>query len=162
LADQKDLVGDRELTPSYSLDATRTEVYVGDCRDVLARLPEGKVDLVFADPPFNWNVPYTDWDDNMKREDYLEFTYQWLDACIRILAPHGSLWVNIPDDWAAEGSGSAAIRASSCPRPTCSILHGTARSEFGIQTPSWCLPTGRRSTMTRGPAGRVGPAFACR
>jgi len=88
--------------PNYCLDDPRTEVYVGDCREVLAQLPEKSVDLIFADPPFNWNVPYTDWDDNMKREDYLEFTYQWLDACIRVLAPHGSLWVNIPDDWAAE------------------------------------------------------------
>jgi site-specific DNA-methyltransferase (adenine-specific) len=69
---------------------------------VLAQLPEESVDLVFADPPFNWNVPYADWKDNMKRGDYLEFTYQWLDACIRVLAPRGSLWVNIPDDSAAE------------------------------------------------------------
>ena len=102
LAAQKTLFGERGLSPTYSLDDPRTEVYVGDCRDVLAELPEESVDLVFADPPFNWNVPYTDWKDNMKRGDYLEFTYQWLDACIRVLAPHGSLWVNIPDDSAAE------------------------------------------------------------
>ncbi len=92
----------QEPTPTFHLDDPRTEVYVGDCRDVLAQLPEGSVDLVFADPPFNWKVAYSDWDDNMRRGDYLEFTYQWLDACIRVLAPHGSLWVNIPDDWAAE------------------------------------------------------------
>ena len=29
-------------------------------------------------------------------------TYDWLDGCIDALAPHGSLWVNIPDDSAAE------------------------------------------------------------
>ncbi len=90
------------LRPNYHLDGPQTDVYVGDCREVLASLPEGSVDLIFADPPFNWNVPYTDWNDNMKRDDYLEFTYQWLNACIRVLAPHGSLWVNIPDQWAAE------------------------------------------------------------
>ena len=99
---QKNIFGEQELSPTYSLDDPRTEVYVGDCRDVLAQLPEESVDLIFADPPFNWNVPYADWKDNMKRGDYLEFTYDWLDACIRVLAPRGSLWVNIPDDSAAE------------------------------------------------------------
>ena len=102
MTNQKSIFGEQELSPTFSLDDPRTEVYVGDCRDVLAQLPEESVDLIFADPPFNWNVPYADWKDNMTRGDYLEFTYKWLDACIRVLAPHGSLWVNIPDDSAAE------------------------------------------------------------
>ncbi len=119
MANQKSIWGDQELSPTYSLDDPRTEVYVGDCRGVLAQLPEESIDLIFADPPFNWNVRYTDWDDNMRREDYLDFTYQWLDACIRVLAPHGSLWVNIPDDWAAEV-----------------VLHLKARK---LQMINWCI-----------------------
>ncbi len=35
-------------------------------------------------------------------EAYERFTYDWLDGCIECLAPHGALWVNIPDDTAAE------------------------------------------------------------
>lgn len=83
-------------------DAT---VYVGDCREVLAALPEvqrGQFHLVFADPPFNWNRAYDKWDDAMPREDYLKFTRDWLDLCIMALRPGGALWVNIPDDTAAE------------------------------------------------------------
>jgi len=80
-----------------------TRVYVGDCRDVLAAMPEkGTVDLVFADPPFNWDVPYEEWHDGMPRGDYERFTFDWLDGCVDALAPHGTLWVNIPDDTAAE------------------------------------------------------------
>ncbi len=60
------------------------------------------MDIVFADPPFNWDVNYGKWQDNMPRDEYLKFTYEWLDACLRVLAPHGSIWVNIPDDTAAE------------------------------------------------------------
>jgi DNA modification methylase len=80
-------------------------VYTGDCRDLLPRIPEcraGSVDLVFADPPFNWKRAYDKWNDNMGEEDYLTFTYDWLDLCMKALRPGGSLWVNIPDDWAAE------------------------------------------------------------
>jgi DNA modification methylase len=38
----------------------------------------------------------------MPRAEYERFTFDWLDGCIECLAPHGSLWVNIPDDTAAE------------------------------------------------------------
>ncbi|MBG84693.1 MAG: site-specific DNA-methyltransferase [Phycisphaerae bacterium] len=89
--------------PLYEATDPDTRVYLGDCREVLANLPDrGKVDLVFADPPFNWDVPYDEWKDNMSRAQYERFTYDWLDACIDVLSPTGSLWVNIPDDTAAE------------------------------------------------------------
>ena len=91
------------LTPAYHAENPQTSLYIGDCRDVLAGLPaRGEVDLVFADPPFNWDVPYDEWQDGMPRAEYERFTFDWLDACISVLSPRGSLWVNIPDDTAAE------------------------------------------------------------
>ncbi|MBX7102827.1 MAG: site-specific DNA-methyltransferase [Gemmataceae bacterium] len=90
------------MKPKYTLDNPETRVYVGDCREVLAGLPAKSVDLVFADPPFNWNVDYGAWDDARPRQDYIDFTHEWLDGCIRVLTDTGSLWVNIPDDTAAE------------------------------------------------------------
>ena len=90
-------------SPLFQTTGPDSRVYLGDCREVLANLPDrGKVDLVFADPPFNWDVPYDEWKDNMSRSEYERFTYDWLDACIDVLSPTGSLWVNIPDDTAAE------------------------------------------------------------
>ena len=83
----------------------RAAVRVGDCRTELERFDEareGRVDLVFADPPFNWARAYDRWDDKMPEDEYLTFTYDWLDLCVRALRPGGALWVNIPDDWAAE------------------------------------------------------------
>lgn len=91
--------------PVFSLDAPEARVYVGDCRDLLGRIDEcarGAVDIVFADPPFNWRRAYDEWNDAMPEEDYLGFTFDWLDGCLRALRPGGALWVNIPDDWAAE------------------------------------------------------------
>ncbi len=90
--------------PAYCASDPDTRLYLGDCRDILAGLPDkGSVDLVFADPPFNWDVPYEgDWDDGMDRAAYERFTFEWLDGCIDALSPTGSIWVNIPDDTAAE------------------------------------------------------------
>lgn len=81
------------------------EILVGDCRSRLPTIPEvraGTVDLIFADPPFNWNRAYDKWDDAMTEAEYLAFTYEWLSLCIGALRPGGALWINIPDDWAAE------------------------------------------------------------
>ena len=83
----------------------RCRVFVGDCREILKDLPEvkqSKLDLVFADPPFNWNRAYDKYSDKLPEQQYLDFTFDWLDLCVGGLRPGGALWVNIPDDWAAE------------------------------------------------------------
>ncbi|MBX3365144.1 MAG: hypothetical protein KF866_10290 [Phycisphaeraceae bacterium] len=102
----------KALRPTHQSQDGNARVYVGDCRDLLGRIPEcvlGNVDLIFADPPFNWNRKYDrlgsgdTWDDAALSEaEYLTFTYDWIDACLRALKPTGSLFINIPDDWAAE------------------------------------------------------------
>lgn len=91
--------------PDFATPDERVRVWVGDCRERLVNLPEvrnSQVDLVFADPPFNWNRAYDKWDDALPEREYLDFTYAWLSLCVRALRPGGALWVNIPDDWAAE------------------------------------------------------------
>lgn len=91
--------------PDFTLDAPEARVYIGDSRDLLARIPEVRdhaLDLVFADPPFNWDRAYDEWKDDLPAAEYLKFTYDWLDLCVDGLAKHGAMWVNIPDDWAAE------------------------------------------------------------
>lgn len=100
------------LAPALQTSDGGVRVYTGDCRELLKAIPEcaaGEVDMVFADPPFNWNRKYDrvgsgdTWNDAaMSEEEYLTFTFDWIDGCIRALKPTGTLWINIPDDWAAE------------------------------------------------------------
>lgn len=96
---------DTLLERTHPETGVTARVRVGDCRTELekfAEVREGRVDLVFADPPFNWARAYDRWHDKMPEDEYLTFTYDWLDLCVRALRPGGALWVNIPDDWAAE------------------------------------------------------------
>lgn len=98
--------------PTYTRADPACEVYVGDSRELLRSVRacvDHKVDLVFADPPFNWNRDYDRektgkaWDDAaMSADEYLAFTYAWLEGCVDALRAGGAMWVNIPDDWAAE------------------------------------------------------------
>ncbi len=98
--------GETAPKPHHEIRADHwARIYVGDCRELLPRIPEsaaGKIDLVFADPPFNWKRGYDEWHDDMPEDEYLAFTWDWLDLCVKALRPGGALWVNIPDNWAAE------------------------------------------------------------
>ncbi len=93
------------LVATHPESGVRAAIHIGDCRELIPTLPDcrkSQVDLVFADPPFNWNRKYDQWVDRLPDAEYLAFTYEWLDRCVESLAAHGSIWVNIPDDWAAE------------------------------------------------------------
>ncbi|MCX5689368.1 MAG: DNA methyltransferase [Planctomycetota bacterium] len=94
-----------EAVATLTLPDPSAQVFVGDCRELLPKIrevKEAKVDLIFADPPFNWSRGYDSWKDDLPVDEYMDFTREWLDACIKGLRPGGSLWVNIPDDWEAE------------------------------------------------------------
>jgi len=74
----------------------------GDCIAGLNALPEGSVDLAFADPPFNIGYEYDVYHDRKAADDYLEWSRRWLSAVVRVLKPNGTFWLAIGDEFAAE------------------------------------------------------------
>lgn len=86
----------------------------GDARTVMADLPAGSVDLIVTSPPFLALRSYLEADDPAKVDEIggeanpAEFIDTLLDvteACARLLAPHGTLCVELGDTYA--GSGGA-------------------------------------------------------
>jgi len=70
-------------------------VHHGDALELLKRYPDNSVDLVFADPPYNLDKPYSTYND--ERDDYVSWCNAWLEEYVRILKPTGSLYVlNLP------------------------------------------------------------------
>ena len=74
------------------------ELFEGDCLEVMAAIPDGTVDLAFADPPFNLGKAYSsNINDDRDTSDYLAWCKAWLDEMVRVLKPGGSLFVwNLP------------------------------------------------------------------
>ena len=82
-------------------------ILAGDCIETMRGLPEGSVDLIFADPPYNLqlkgdlhrpdNSKVDAVDDAWDRFDgfasYDRFTRAWLAEARRLLKPQGAIWV---------------------------------------------------------------------
>ena len=66
----------------------------GDSLEALRNFSSNSIDLIFADPPYNIGKTFGDFVDTWPSEDaYAEWSYQWLNECIRILKPSGSIYV---------------------------------------------------------------------
>ena len=81
----------------YILDNPKTELHIGDCIKIAPKL--GKFNLVFSDPPFNINHNYNNFRDSIKVEDYMDFIEKWAETAAIVTNEHGSLWVNVSDEW---------------------------------------------------------------
>jgi len=58
------------------------------------QIKDGSIDLIFADPLYNIGKNFNGLMDKWKsEEEYLKWSYKWLDLCIRKLKPNGSFYV---------------------------------------------------------------------
>ena len=141
------------------------QVLTGDCLRILAEFPAGSVDLAFADPPFNIGYEYDVYNDRQGRDEYLDWTAQWLAAVRRLLKPDGSFYVAIGDEYAAEMKvrldelgltlrnwivwhytfGVTASGNSTAAMPTSSIT-STTRRRFTFNADTVRVPSARQTT----------------
>lgn len=76
----------------YSKD--NTTIIHGNCLEVLSDMSSNTVDLVFVDPPYNIGKKFGDFMDCWPSiPAYADWCYEWLEECIRILKPTGSMYV---------------------------------------------------------------------
>jgi hypothetical protein len=73
-------------------------LYEGDCTTLLPAVLAESIDTIFADPPFNLAKKYgMKVDDARPDNEYVQWSKQWLDECIRALKPRGAIFIyNLP------------------------------------------------------------------
>ena len=85
----------------------KDKIIEGDCIGAMSALPDGSVDLVFADPPYNMQLGGgltrpdqsivdgvdDEWDKFDDFAAYDVFTRAWLGQARRVLKPNGAIWV---------------------------------------------------------------------
>jgi modification methylase len=97
----------RRKRSTTDITALLGQVHHADCLDLLPGLPDGCIDLVFADPPYNLQLRHElirpnltkvdavddEWDKFESFGAYDAFCRAWLGECRRVLKPTGTIWV---------------------------------------------------------------------
>lgn len=83
------------------MEKLRNRIICGDCIEILSGVKEPFADLIFADPPFNIGYKYDKYYDKVKSKNYIAWTQQWMSVCKSALKPHGSFYIAIGDEYAA-------------------------------------------------------------
>lgn len=74
-----------ESVASTVMDKTFHGVLTADCLDLMRQLPDGSIQLIVCDPPYN--ILMADWD---KHADYLTWAREWLNEAHRVLSDTGN------------------------------------------------------------------------
>ena len=65
----------------------------GDCIKVLPTLKSDSAQIIIADPPYNIGKDFGNESDKQPMDEYLKWTESWIEECLRILKPNGTMFV---------------------------------------------------------------------
>ncbi len=85
----------------------RHAIYEGDCREILAQIPAGSVDLTFTSPPYNIGKEY---ETVRPIDEFIDWCVEWINGIYRATSADGALLLNV-------GYVSLLDRAKSIPIP---------------------------------------------
>lgn len=70
-------------------------IYFGDSISVLrSQIESNTADLIFVDPPYNIGKIFSEFEDRWVSDiAYAEWAYKWIDECIRVLKPNGTMYL---------------------------------------------------------------------
>jgi DNA modification methylase len=71
------------------------QIICGDVLEVMAQIPDNKIHLAITSPPYNLNISYDNYKDDLAYEEYLDWTRKvWLETK-RVLVSGGRFALNI-------------------------------------------------------------------
>ena len=77
-----------------SIDSVMNQFIIGDCMEIMGKLPGKFIDLLVVDPPYNLAKDYHGNRFHRKsQDDYREFTVMWLEKAIPLLKDTASIYV---------------------------------------------------------------------
>ena len=109
-------------TPRHMMEAWLGKVHMGDCVELMDKMPVGSIDLIVTSPPYNiknstgnglkngsggkWPQAallegYTDHDDAMPHEEYVAWQRRCLKSMMRVLRQDGAIFYN--HKWRIQG-----------------------------------------------------------
>lgn len=91
----------------YYFNNEKSKLICGNCLNVLKKIPEKSVDMIFSDPPYFLSnngitcsngkmvsVNKGEWDKSKGFKEDVVFHKKWIKACDRILKDDGTIWIS--------------------------------------------------------------------
>jgi site-specific DNA-methyltransferase (adenine-specific) len=66
-------------------------LFSGNSLEILKRIKDNSVDLIFADPPYS--IKKAEWDTFASQEEYINFSMKWIKEASRVLKDSGTLYI---------------------------------------------------------------------
>lgn len=85
----------KAVKPFFETDSLR--IYEADILEIDA-IQDESIDLIVTSPPYDIDVKYQNYDDNLPYGEYLDFAKKWLLKTRDLARPDGRLCLNVPLD----------------------------------------------------------------
>ena len=86
-----------KLDPPVSVETVpidlRQEVIHGDALHILPTLESDSAQMIIADPPYNIGKDFGNDSNKQPMNEYLQWCDQWIQECLRILKPNGTMFI---------------------------------------------------------------------
>jgi site-specific DNA-methyltransferase (adenine-specific) len=69
------------------------KIYNEDCILGMKKIKDNTADIIICDPPYNIGKDFGNNSDKQKMDDYLLWCDEWINECLRILKPTGTLYI---------------------------------------------------------------------
>lgn len=79
--------------PVIQMTDVRQDVIHGDTLVVLPTIQSDSAQIIIADPPYNIGKDFGNDSDKQPMEEYLKWSEKWINECLRILKPNGTMFI---------------------------------------------------------------------
>lgn len=78
--------------PKVFIESESAIAIYGDALDVLSRMKDNSINLIFADPPYNIGKDFGNKTIKFSKFEYIEWCKKWISECYRVLHPTGTFY----------------------------------------------------------------------
>jgi site-specific DNA-methyltransferase (adenine-specific) len=82
-----------KICPTQESEIQINKIHKEDCVTGMKKLKNECADIIICDPPYNIGKDFGNDSDKQNMDEYLLWCDNWIKECLRILKPHGTLYI---------------------------------------------------------------------
>jgi len=91
--EEESIEDEQEIKDDNQVYEFKGDILNEDCILGMKKMPNDSIDIIICDPPYNIGKDFGNNSDKQEMNTYLEWCDEWIDECIRILKPDGTLFI---------------------------------------------------------------------